>query len=88
MHDERGCKLKSMWLYMGIIMTCSGIGTGFGIFLIILYFWDDIKNAIKESQVEYKNQTEYKNKTEYKNQKPSDPLDPKFYDRDTAEEMR
>jgi len=30
----------------------------------------------------------HKNQTEYEDQKPSDPLDPKYYDKDTAEEMR
>jgi len=71
-----------MWLYLGILLTTSGIGTGFGIFLIILYFWDDIKNSIKQNQIENKNQTEYEN------QDPSNVLDPKYYDKDTAEEMR
>ncbi len=63
-------------------MACSGIGTGFGILLIILYFWEDIKNTIKENHVENKNQTEYDD------QESAVPLDPKYYDRDTAEEMR
>jgi hypothetical protein len=74
--------MRTMWLYLGILMTCSGIGTGFGIFLIILYFWDDIKKSIKESTVEHRYQTEHENK-EY-----AVPLDPKYYDTDTAEEMR
>ena len=42
-------------------MACSGIGTGFGILLIILYFWEDIKKFIKENNVEPENQTESKN---------------------------
>jgi hypothetical protein len=71
-----------MWLYLGILMACSGIGTGFGILLIILYFWEDIKKSIKESQVEHENQTEYDD------QESTVPLDPKYYDKDTAEEMR
>ena len=82
MHDAGGCKLRVMWLYLGILMACSGIGTGFGIFLIILYFWDDIKKSIKENNAEPENQTEYEN------QESDDPLDPRYYDADTAEEMR
>ncbi len=26
--------MNILWLYLGIILACSGIGTGFGIFLI------------------------------------------------------
>ena len=40
---------SKFWLYLGIILACSGIGTGFGIFLIIVYFWDDIKKSIKRT---------------------------------------
>jgi hypothetical protein len=74
--------MRTMWLYLGILMACSGIGTGFGILLIILYFWEDIKKSIKESN------TEHESKTEYENQESDEPLDPKYYDADTAEEMR
>ena len=82
MHDAGGCKLRTMWLYLGILMTCSGIGTGFGIFLILLYFWDDIKKSLKENKVENNNPREPEN------QESAEPLDPKYYDADTAEEMR
>ena len=37
---------SKFWLYLGIILACSGIGTGVGIFLIILYVWGDIREAI------------------------------------------
>ncbi len=60
-------------MYFGIFLACSGIGTGFGIFLIIVYFWDDVKRFIKEDQGELK-------KDNF--------LDPKFYDKETAEKMR
>ena len=82
MHDAGGCKLRVMWLYLGILMACSGIGTGVGIFLIILYFWDDIKNSIKESKVENNNPREPEN------QESAEFIDPRYYDKDTAEEMR
>jgi len=65
--------LNKFWLYFGIFLACSGIGTGFGIFLIIVYFWDDVKRFIKEDQGELK-------KDNF--------LDPKFYDKETAEKMR
>ena len=82
MHDTGGCKLRTMWLYLGILMTCSGIGTGFGIFLILLYFWDDIKKSLKENKVENSYQREPKNQESAKF------IDPRYYDKDTAEEMR
>ena len=82
MHDTGGCKLRTMWLYLGILMTCSGIGTGFGIFLILLYFWDDIKKSLKENKVENSYQREPENQESAKF------IDPRYYDKDTAEEMR
>jgi hypothetical protein len=74
--------MRTMWLYLGILMTCSGIGTGFGIFLIILYFWDDIKKSLKENKVENSDQRESENQESGKF------IDPRYYDKDTAEEMR
>lgn len=68
--------MNKFWLYLGIILACSGIGTGFGIFLIILYFWDDIKKTIQQNNEE-KNQETFYEKT-----------NAKFYDEDTVEEMR
>jgi hypothetical protein len=38
--------MSRFWLYLGIILVCSGIGTGVGILLVIFYFWDDIKSSI------------------------------------------
>lgn len=65
--------MNKIWLYFGIFLACSGIGTGFGIFLIIVYFWNDVKQFIIENQNELKKDSI---------------LDPKFYDKDTVEEMR
>ena len=64
--------MRSFWLYIGIICACSGIATGLGIFLVILYFWDDIKQTIQKNQVT----------------KQDENIDPKFYDHDTAEAMK
>jgi len=64
--------MKIFWLYLGIFLACSGIGTGVGIFLIILYFWDDLKQMIQKNQ----------DITE------KDNIDPKFYDPDTTEAMK
>jgi len=43
--------VSKFWLYLGIILACSGIGTGVGIFLIILYVWGDIRGAIDNNNV-------------------------------------
>lgn len=68
--------MSRFWLYLGIILACSGIGTGFGIFLIIVYFWDDIKKTIEQNN-EGETQNTFHEKT-----------NAKFYDEDTVEEMR
>jgi hypothetical protein len=38
--------MRKFWLYFGIILASSGIGTGLGILLVLFYFWDDIKSSI------------------------------------------
>jgi len=38
--------MRKFWLYFGIILASSGIGTGLGILLVIFYFWDEIKSSI------------------------------------------
>jgi len=67
--------ISKFWLYLGIILACSGIGTGFGIFLIIVYFWDDIKKSINNINAANNNVTEEHYKQNY-------------YSKDTAEEMK
>jgi hypothetical protein len=42
--------MSKFWLYFGIFLTCSGIGTGLGILLVIFYFWDDIKTCLNNIQ--------------------------------------
>jgi len=54
----------------------SGIGTGVGIFLVMFYFWDDIKKSISNIDVTSKNNFSEKNSN------------PKYYNEDTAEEMK
>ena len=61
---------------LGIILIFSGIGTGVGIFLVIFYFWDDIKKSISNVDVINRNNLSEKNSN------------PKYYNEDTAEEMR
>jgi len=63
------------WLYLGVILVCSGIGTGVGIFLIILYVWGDIREAVDGNNV-----TE--NNVEEEN------CNANYYNKDTVEEMR
>ncbi len=41
--------MKTFWLYLGIILACSGIGTVPGIILIVLYIWGDIREAIDKT---------------------------------------
>ena len=38
--------VSKFWLYLGIILACSGIGTVVGIVLIVLYIWGDVREAI------------------------------------------
>ena len=65
---------SKFWLYLGIVLACSGIGTGVGIFLIILYVWGDIRGAIENNNVT--------NNVEEEN------YNANYYSEDTVEEMR
>ena len=67
--------VSKFWLYLGIILACSGIGTGVGIFLIILYVWGDIRGAIDNNNVTNNNVEEEHDNANY-------------YSEDTVEEMR
>ena len=67
--------VSKFWLYLGIILACSGIGTGVGIFLIILYVWGDIRGAIDNNNVTNNNVEEEQYNANY-------------YSEDTVEEMR
>ncbi|MBM3456154.1 MAG: hypothetical protein FJ256_08605 [Phycisphaerae bacterium] len=40
-------KPSKFWLFLGIVLVCSGVGVGFGAVLLGLYFWSDLKNAIR-----------------------------------------
>jgi hypothetical protein len=42
--------MSRLWLYLGILLTCSGIGTALGVVLLATYFWSDIKKEIKNQQ--------------------------------------
>ena len=65
--------MSKFWLYLGILLACSGIGTGHGIFLIVLYVWADIKESINKNAVNNTNEENY---------------NPNFYSKETAEEMK
>ena len=67
--------MSKFWLYLGIILACSGIGTGVGIFLIILYVWGDIRGAIENNNVTNNNVEEEQYNANY-------------YSEDTVEEMK
>ena len=66
--------VSKFWLYLGIVLACSGIGTGVGIFLIILYVWGDIRGAIENNNVT--------NNVEEEN------YNANYYSEDTVDEMR
>ena len=67
--------MKTFWLYLGIILACSGIGTIPGIILIVLYIWGDIREAIDKTNPA-------DNDVEEEHYKVND------YSKETAEEMR
>ena len=67
--------MKTFWLYLGIILACSGIGTIPGIILIVLYIWGDIREAIDKTNSS-------NNTVEEENYNVND------YSKETAEEMR
>ena len=67
--------MSKFWLYLGIILACSGIGTVVGIVLIILYVWGDIRESIDNTSVT-------DNTVEEENYNAKD------YSKETAEEMR
>ena len=62
--------MSKFWLYLGIILACSGIGTVVGIILIILYVWGDIRESIDNTcatdnivEEEHYNANEYSKET-------------------------
>ena len=67
--------MSKFWLYLGIILACSGIGTVVGIVLIILYIWGDIRESIDNTNVT-------DNTAEEEQYNAND------YSKETAEEMR
>ena len=67
--------MSKFWLYLGIILACSGIGTVVGIVLILLYIWGDIRESIDNTNV-----TDNTAKEEQYNAND--------YSKETAEEMR
>ena len=67
--------MSRFWLYLGIILACSGIGTVAGIILIVLYIWGDVREAIDNTKVT-------DNTVEGEHYNAND------YSKETAEEMR
>ena len=62
-------------LFLGICLICSGVGTAFGIILLVLYFWNELKQSIQGY-----NQTQ--------NYIQQNTNDPQYYDDDTVESMK
>ena len=67
--------MSKFWLYLGIVLACSGIGTVVGIVLIILYVWGDIRESID-------NTGSTDNTVEEENYNANE------YSKETAEEMK
>ena len=42
--------MSNWFLYIGIFLVCSGIGTPLGIIMLVLYFWNNLGNKFKFSQ--------------------------------------
>ena len=42
--------MSNWFLYIGIFLVCSGIGTPLGIIMLVLYFWNDLGKKLKFSQ--------------------------------------
>ena len=42
--------MSNWFLYIGILLVCSGIGTPLGIIMLVLYFWNDLGKKLKFSQ--------------------------------------
>ena len=38
------------WLFIGVFMICSGIGTPAGIIILVIYFYEDIRKHFRFSQ--------------------------------------
>ena len=67
--------MSRFWLYLGIILACSGIGTVVGIVLIVLYIWGDIRDSIDNTN----STSDTVEEEEY---------NANDYSKETAEEMR
>ena len=67
--------MSKFWLYLGIILACSGIGTVVGIVLIILYVWGDIRESIDNTGAD-------------DNTVEEDNYNANEYSKETAEEMK
>ena len=67
--------MSRFWLYLGILLACSGIGTGLGIFLIILYVWGDIRDAIDCNNIQ-------------NNESKKESASMNFYDDETLDELK
>lgn len=67
--------MSKFWLYFGIFLACTGVGTVPGIIFIILYFADDIKKSIYKANYD---QSTF----------PDDGKNRQYFDDETAERMK
>lgn len=40
--------MNKIYMFIGIFLTCSGVGAAIGIVLLMAYFWSDIKKTMIE----------------------------------------
>jgi hypothetical protein len=79
------------WLYLGIFLTCSGIATPAGIVMLVIYFWDDLRQKLRFSQYNentfnINNLNVGSNSNESSGYGYSDPMDE--YSQNTKEDMK
>lgn len=43
--------MNKFWLFFGIFLSCSGIGTALGILMILVYIWEDLKKPYKVNKI-------------------------------------
>lgn len=70
-------EMRNFWLYFGIFLVCTGIGTASGIIILILYFWNDIKTSIVQN-----------NSNDLQQSVENSEESSQFYDDETLEEMK
>ncbi|RZD47213.1 MAG: hypothetical protein CXT78_02895 [Thaumarchaeota archaeon] len=51
--------MTKLFLYLGIFLICSGIGSIIGVSFLMVYFWSDIKNELRGQKTLTEKQEEF-----------------------------